>query len=186
MELQDKLVDGLDVVKKLEGIYPKIPFVIAGGAVRDQLMGKPISDIDIYNTLDLKSKTVQKNFCLSLNHLFKDKLTGYPTITYDSIYSKFYLTSMEFVNGTIIEFISVPTSKWISDVIDTFDIGLCQTSIYKEKLWFSEKFEKDRDNKTLTLYPNKLTSSQIYRSISYHLPKLMRKFPNHDLRINYE
>ena len=186
MNLQDKLVEGLDAVELLETYYGDITWVIAGGAVRDQIMEKPINDIDIYNNLNMKNKEVQKNFLKVLKSMFSDQLVDYPTTSYDSKYTRFHITALELKNGNKFEFISIPDKWSIVDTIESFDVGLCQASIYKNELWTSKQFKKDRENETLTLYPNRLTAGQIYRSVTYHIPKLKRKFPDHGLRISYE
>ena len=186
MELQPKLIQGLEAVKELEQYYDKISFVIAGGAVRDQIMGKPINDIDIYCNLLMKSKAVQKTFLQVLDTMFSGKWIGTPTTTFDSKYNKFHVTSVELIGGPKLEFISIDPKDTIASIIDRFDIGLCQASIYKEKLWTSDEFQRDKENKTLTVYPNRLSSSQICRCFTYHLPKLILKYPEHEVRVSYE
>ena len=159
--------------------------LIAGGAVRDTLLGKDVRDVDIYidfskqpyaieilnNSSDVQScKVLGGEISIEGSHVDKPTWVAYLTMT----------------TGTQIELIGVNGNRY--DAIKAFDIGLCM--VYIDTLDFSlvetEEYKRDRDLKTLTLYPSRLSSTSISRSIKTHIPKLLKKYPDFKLEIDYE
>ena len=182
MELQQKLLTGIDVKDKLAREFKRFSFVIAGGAVRDSVLDKPISDIDMYTSLPIHT---DRNFIKKLVSFFPTAKKIY-RMSIDQ-YHRWHSVAIEMSDGTEIQLIHMPTTPVIKTIMN-FDIGLCMCylSTAENKLILPEEFKRDRDNKTLTVYPDRLSSSQIVRSFEYHLPKLLKKYPDYQPRVKYD
>lgn len=154
--------------------------VLAGGAPRDLILGKEIKDLDFIIAIggksidwvtDLSKKLYKLNF-----RLISDKKKN---SKYEKAFAV-YENKEDEVQVIFTEHKDV--SYFISD---TFDIGLCMVAIGpKGNFHVWDAFMKDARNKTLTLYARpSLTGAQLKKCVNDHFPRLLKKFPDFEPRI---
>lgn len=139
---------------------------IAGGYLRDSLLGRPIKDIDLFVDVSKRS-SVQVERSLT-------RLIAQPWYTpFDGEYDSSMFHTVGTVKDTRINLIIPKTS--FEEHFETFDLGLCKIyyNVVEDKLVQHEDFIRDVDNKTLTrLKPiNDLCFS--------HLARVESKYPDY-------
>lgn len=147
-----------------EGIFGVTEIYIAGGYLRDTLLGKPIKDIDVF--LYASEQNIELMQCKS--DFVKTSVEAYNS-------QMFHLTGN--ITGTRLNLI-FPKYPWHKH-FETFDIGLCKIcyDVKQNILKQSPEFRRDVDNKTITLLPNP-------RPCQEHVDRVMRKYPDYRV-INY-
>jgi len=175
--------------------------VIGGGAVRDAFHRKPYNDVDIFINFEtgalnvdnrdqypplgtpltnddwlkhwgrlLRCKPTDNIRFLGSNYNFGD-INNHILGVWNIIKSR--------TNYQII-LISMGTHKYIQDF---FDFGICKAYCDGEKMHFTEQFLKDYMQKTITLYPEYLSTAQIEYAKGHHLQKIKNKYPNYTPQI---
>lgn len=180
---------GIDFLNEYNTLPRCYSAFIAGGAVRDFLTDKPINDIDVYTSAELTPSHIWCTTNLSTVRRVKR--------THTNPYDLFKIAEFELVDGTEMQLISLhewvntPASATTSGpieqrLVETFDTGICMCYFNSNnEIVMSDKFKKDINNNTITLYPSLLTPRQIIRSINYHIPKIVNKFNDHKVVIDY-
>ena len=159
---------------------------VAGGSVRDFILGRDIKDIDFY----ILSKSIIEVQALTTTL----RTQGYekqhtPAYISNEIVSGFTTTvwKKEYVDVMLVQQVANTTKNHINDYINaTFDVGLCMCYIDKKgNRYVNEAFLEDKVNNTITFYQRpQLTNTQVYRSISEHIPRIKSKY-NYPTRISY-
>jgi len=141
-------------------------YYIAGGYLRDSLLGKPIKDIDLFVDLSTRyaaqaSKTLER---LVMQPWYVPSAGDYDSSMFHTVGT---------IKDTRINLIIPKTS--FEEHFETFDLGLCKIyyNVVEDKLVQHEDFIRDVDNKTLTrLKPiNDLCLS--------HLARVESKYPDY-------
>lgn len=171
--------------------------LIAGGAVRDTYLKRPISDIDIFvqhphwcNTTSYSGDLTNKD---DLNVLFnhpKAISTSFnrtPTAPSffsvsncsDSMFGSEHLYHIKNVLKDGIKYQIILTSKPpVEYVMDYFFVDLARCYCDGEKLRYTKEFLTDAKNKTLTVAGNFTQHEYEYGVVTY-LNKMKKKFPNY-------
>lgn len=136
---------------------------IAGGFLRDTLLGKPIKDVDVF----VNTSTNFPTFCLE----------GMSPSS-DEVYSESEMCCFKVV-GTRLNIIQLLNGVGVKEYIDKkFDLGLCQIGIplvgqSQYTLYTTPAFEEDCKNKTLTVING--------ASPSEHISRVANKYHDHTL-----
>lgn len=128
--------------------------IIAGGAVRDTVTGKPVKDIDIFVMLTSDDDKASEKFAIACEKLAK-KLGG--ELEIDSS-PEFYCGQLDLARVTvkeegepdeIYEIIGIWNEYPDNDVHD-YDFGLSQMFVTSSGLFMTPAAAKDLQNKTIT------------------------------------
>jgi hypothetical protein len=146
-------------VTKIRRCHSDREVVIAGGALRDIICGKPIKDIDIFI-----QGTMPDHYCSGLHYrLEEDFALG----THDSDYEIFAASPLSTYGGysdfwTIeypvgwfglpVQLVYVDTQDLRADLMECFDFGLSRIWCDERRLRWTSEFEFDRANKRLSFY----------------------------------
>lgn len=132
----------------------KNPVIIAGGYLRDTILGKPIKDIDVFSTTHIGSI---------------DFISHYTKIEPCKRYEGSNILDVYQHKVTRINYIQVNT---LDGFLNNFDIGLCRIyyNISADFLRTSQDFEQDVRNKTITL---------LKPSHGDHLERVCAKYPDY-------
>lgn len=159
-------------------------FILAGGAVRDVILDKPIGDIDIFFFSALEFQTAKRHFN-GARGIVQTKVSN------DESYGERDWESHKYSDvstGVEYNIIYNPKVGNTAQLLDTFDVGLCKIYFDIDKgVYKHPHFIEDMVNKTLTFRPNtgaKATEAGI--SVVWHIPKLIKKFPDYEVKIKYE
>lgn len=144
---------------------------IAGGFLRDTILGKPIKDIDVYVGYNEEVKRLAEN---SIRQgILIDNL--------DKSYDKDLFHYAGQIKGTRINFL-VPIDD-LHKHFATFDIGLCKVyyDIKEDNLVVTDDFKRDVENKTITLMTKKNTDILLPNEQD-HLHRVRVKYPDYIVR----
>lgn len=132
--------------------------IIAGGTVRDFLLGKPHKDIDVF--LPVAGRGVGGRWIDLLTHEF-----GYRKmhVTPFAIEYLNWQPELKFVLGyticsnEVIQFVGIDTQRlqrhdWgVEAVVERFDFGLSQAAYDGKRIFVTDTFREDRANRTFTV-----------------------------------
>lgn len=151
----------LDALREAVGVVSDL--YIAGGYLRDTLLGKPIKDIDLY--VYFHTEADRQQFL---------KLSSFQ-VNSNSDYEEGDLYFTGTWKNTRINVIA-PKNEWRVH-FNTFDIGLCKVyyNLRTDTLVRSYDFNRDVEGRTLTL----LCSGDMY---SEHTRRLVDKYPEYTVR----
>lgn len=177
-----KLQQLLEVIAKADRQVN--PF-IAGGAIRDLVLGRPIKDIDIFicnNTPSLDEYALDDGWFDDSRVLtaLEEHLYCKPTRIGGSDNPKAYANCFsvhEFPTGlhmTPVQVISCHKTK--AETIADFDFGLCQIWLDQQRIGTTKAFERDRQG-YLTYMGAILGAGDLE-----HLGRLRKKYPTHRLQ----
>lgn len=176
-----------EVIVKIEPIleeYGCDMVTIAGGAVRDSMLGKQIKDYDVYiNCPDINRKGILRAR-KSLAHLYPNGINAVftPNKIYNNYYKDFTVRCYTIRNIDFI-FMDCHPVKFIKEY---FDIGLCECWFDFTTLNFctTGAFDRDKNNKTLTVQIKPgMPLYSIGKSFTDHLPRLKKKFPDYKVLV---
>lgn len=159
---------------------------VAGGAVRDIIMNRPIKDVDM--VINLKQMAIDKGIGGSTEtwaKLIKDMvpLSEEKSGAYTPKPKSFSVYESKDKKLQLIGCHQTPQEF----VTNSFDFGLCfamlnSSGLIKVHDWFL----KDMEEKSLTLYVRpSITKQQIGHALTDHYPRLHAKFPDHTLKVVY-
>jgi hypothetical protein len=165
----------IDMLRKVQGELPSA--VIAGGALRDLWHNKPIKDVDIF--IPMKSDEVD------LDAIEAKVLAIYPysELVLTSMYGQkgdvatpgfrniFAIWRME-VDGVIYELIFIEDMG--ENMIDVFDISICQISFDGEMLHTSKEFMRSIGDGVIRVCNTNRADRQVKR-----LRRVMDKYPEY-------
>lgn len=188
----DKLQIGVEVLNKLhkalEGTKNYSPPFIAGGLVRDTLTDTYSNDIDIYLSYNYKDMHLNDKVTNILNRLgLENSMIINQANNLSDNYRGSHTKLLYTYSNPHVPIEIIYSNHNIEGTLKRFDIGLCMVAYdHKYKLHMTESFKKDRDNKTMTIYPTYLNDFQISRAIKYHVYKLTTdKYKDYELKIDY-
>lgn len=148
--------------------------VLAGGAARDIYLGREVKDLDFY---------VHYRDRGSINRALQ---SIWPE-TYRRITGQYHnRTAINILDGKAqFFFLSEPPEV---EIARSFDIGLCMCFFNMGGQFYSnEAFDSDVDNRQITIYPrHEMTSHQIGRSFKDHLPRVIAKYPDWEVKVHIE
>jgi hypothetical protein len=152
--------------------------VLAGGAPRDFILGKGISDYDFYVGCSMSPREVAKfadRMDINKRHCYRiGESTGQEYTGMGAVWQV----------GNDIQLITDSEYVDTQRVWERFDIGLCMAAIESDgTLVTAPAFDVDRDNKQLTLYITNKNIERTGRSLTAHVPKLLKKYPDYKLKI---
>lgn len=175
--------------------------IIAGGAPRNWSEGKLANDIDLYmrsncvNTAGrLRSQIAKVIFDCHVGDLetYQDVEIGEYTFGVDLEIVKLLGVIYK---GIKFQFIILNGNKQYSDfkkqIVSHMDIGINRQYVD----WYSnhdsqiiklKEAIKDEEDKTLTLFVNCMTPSQLKHCMAHHLPKMQEYYPDYKLTMNTE
>jgi len=186
-----------DDIRKLESIAAENPSsIIAGGFVRDTELGVGFKDIDVYIP-GASSRLTQRKL---------DKLGAYRT---SGDYSGSNIYTYQ-IKDSDINLVVVKDARNQEDLHNyvrrTFDVGLCMCwiNLNDGSTYLTPEFIEDRDHKTLTIYYSNIYAESfgpcirlptmifdkdpgvLLRVLDEHVPRLLKKYPDYGVRINYD
>jgi len=148
-------LEAVDIV-----INPKGPW-IAGGSVLRTFLGQPLdTDIDIFF-----ANAVQFNAC-------NEKMKEHAILTKDTSFSQTYDFIIEHKGQDIrktIQLVNFVYKDKASEIIDTFDISVCQIAFDGERVVMCDNVIDDVKNKHITLNVNNIQQpgSTLKRIVKY-------------------
>lgn len=154
--------------------------MVAGGAIRDYILGKEIKDVDVFvlsNSASGKNRKLLKYISENYKRTIETK--------YDSS-SGFSVYEADGVNVIVIDKVFSPYKTLDEFISNTFDIGLCMVACdITGTIYANNLFHKDVEEKTITIYPRfTMTPAQIHRAIFEHSHRLKAKYPDHEIIIS--
>ena len=184
-------------LSKIQTLYPEA--IIAGGALRDVIIDKPIKDVDLFirdtgNSVDVNK--IAELFGIKVDKdgrgdhikltndfkVMKDKAYKDSSKKYGIIGKKYALEThinqlfdVQY-NGVLYQLIFVEVEP-VKMVYSDFDFGICKVWFDGEDLVVSEEFEYDLEHKQLTL-SGSFSEGQLLHTLYVHRPNLVKKFPN--------
>lgn len=167
----------LDVVTR-SGFHPST-MMVAGGAVRDTLMGVEVKDIDLFIECDdLDSRLIKHAIALLGGTVVAQDATATDN-PYEGAFKVTTIKSPKF--DQLIQLIQVADLR---DHLNTFNIGLSKVSYNADGLQLSKEFLTDVKNKTLTV-SGKVEDIEYVKRISKKYPhlKLVVKWSELQLKI---
>ena len=179
---------------------PSSQALIAGGAVRDTLAGRPIRDIDIfywhYNySLGTGGRTqdhtwegqkagydsacmFQDWFNVGVHTIGNAWSTGPGSENYMGGNVGIHLMQIDecWLGGVKFQFIGtkIPPLQYVKE---HFDIDFCRAWCDGSKMSVATPFINDWHNNTMTV-TGKLTKDEWYYALRYHVPRLQQKYPD--------
>ena len=145
-EVWEKLLYAVDEIYETDCL-------IAGGAVRDHLLGIPAKDIDIfvnYNHGDARDKAAE----LGWGEAYEVQGRGYGRKGKEENFGAFRV--LEFVPSIVggsVQLIFKPGETgeaYENDVVSRFDLDITKSSYYNGRIQDTDMAKTDRDNKTIT------------------------------------
>lgn len=175
-----------EVYELLAQHYGELNICLAGGAVRDTVLGKPVKDWDfivkvpditVYSTNWLPNRDY--DFFIRCFSRKPRRLGG------EGYDNKFEVFEFKYKDETIQLLFHSNIDKPSDAVLDRFDTGICM-------IWYdringvqaSNAFLRSWQRKTLHVYRKNLSSDyQIARTKDTRVPKLLKKFPEFDGKV---
>jgi hypothetical protein len=160
----------LQLLRVMELHFPEV--LLAGGAVRDLILGKRPKDLDLWvNPHTADAEFLKANLRAFPRDPANSALISQPSAAHqiESIWTCNW-------KGTAVEII-VLNAPLIADpeaLTSTFDIGLCQAAMYPSGMvYLSEHFTKDLRDHTMTVIRDETPHSTLAR-----LERFKAKFPD--------
>lgn len=194
------------VLKEVQKIFSK-DAIIAGGAVRDMIMGKPFRDVDIW--IPNKTKNLTRNMEYDLPRALgleggqgeyitlaagtqKPKSVSAPLLRWtepraeevdEDLYATKSPISSVFNMGfkeSFYQLILVKESP-LKMVENFFDVGFCQAWHDGKRVGTLPAFDKDKEQKTFTLDKSRMEPGAFDTIIRKRIPSLQKKYPDFKL-----
>jgi hypothetical protein len=145
-----------DALKAVREVYPNA--ILAGGALRDLQLDRPVKDLDIFVSGDSDTAALDRTmsrFGFDRRTLtdFSSFAGGDHTVVLSLTYEERYSEAIEWepappVNVVILS----PDTTWsIGAALARFDFGLCQVAYDGRRVHLTRAFLQDAKEKTLTL-----------------------------------
>lgn len=198
LKLNRALIEPLRIFQRKA---PSAQAIIAGGAVRDTLAGRPIRDVDIFYW--------HYNYSLGTNgrtqdHTWEDQRPGWDQ---NCIFETWFQTRVDtigngwssgpgsenymggnvgihlmvvdqcWINGVKYQFIGTKP-KPLDYVRNNFDINFCRAWCDGTKMSAETPFIEDWHNHKMTV-TGTLTKDEWYYALRFHVPRLQQKYPDY-------
>lgn len=170
--------------------------IIAGGAPRNWSLGLLANDIDLYlrshvtNTTGHTKRQIENALGCHLDFTSSHEVSNYK---FGMDIEIVRLISFVYKDVLFQGIICNPNREYKNfkmDIVNHMDIGINRVWVDWYVNWdctisMTEEFKRDIDNKTLTLYPDCMTETQLSHCMKNHLPKMQKYFPDYKLVIDY-
>lgn len=162
---------GNSTIKAIRGSHDSAA-VIAGGWAYDCLLGRCPRDVDVWMTKRISGR--------DLVALFPD-LTDYRYYG-EGIDQRLRSVTKIRIRGIEVDFMEVNTEYLPNSesIVASFDFNICQAySTGDGSIYGSAQFWGDAHGLKITYNQTDYNDINLHRIVNVHLPKLMRKFPDH-------
>lgn len=150
--------------------------VIAGGALRDLKMGKPIKDIDIFLSDTTEEQIDAFLVAQNANQIYAIReMRCYGAFSNKEVHR--VLTYPKLVGEYDVEFIALDTQ--FENVLNRFDFGLCQIMYDGTNVITTSEFVTDVSSKKLTLL--RCDNPDQYNRSMKRATRMLEKYPDHTL-----
>lgn len=155
------------------------PCIIAGGAVRDTLLGRAVKDIDVF--MDSAYKTVFMN---SVSAQYWKRLgRSHTEYKLANVVDEVYETSFGYQWPVQVIFCSIDPEEYVTRY---FDLGICKAWYDGTRIHCHKDFIKDVNNKTIAMCLDDKTLRRAYPNTAYaikhikaHANRIHAKYPSH-------
>ncbi|QPC44945.1 hypothetical protein HW532_20930 [Kaustia mangrovi] len=174
--LVHRIEQGQDLLKWLAGM--EIVAYICGGYVRDSITGNQYRDVDIYvseehfanasislrrrgicATEDMSNTDEYIHQSVSMQEEFNVK---------DSVAAQFPI-----LNGHAVNLVGIHSGFTLTNIVDRFNLGICQAGLSHNALYTTEAFNRDRQDHMITL----LRTDWGHEASLKQFIKLQQKYP---------
>lgn len=150
--------------------------IIAGGYVRDNVLGREPKDVDFY--LQTSLNVFEFVSMLSAYTRHRPAPEGLrPAVKGESYQHPFKVGVVGM--GPEVDIILIAQPVTTDLVFSMFDLGICMAAVTADgRTVLDPRFNSDVMSKTITLYAaNKLTEADYEHSKKEHVPRVMEKYP---------
>ena len=177
-ELADKIWENFQTIEdKFDGLTNYPPY-LAGGAVRDMVLGIPeqVKDLDFYISL----KRPVSDF--SITAVMKGLEMHNVLDTYTNLEGGNPIHSVWTNKERDVEYILLRNTHPMLYVDEFFDIGICEAVMDNEgDIEVTSRFMQDREDKLIKLRPKEKHSMHtVGKAIIDHLPRVVKKYPEYN------
>jgi hypothetical protein len=180
----DKLEEASRIIEALNVVIHADTYLLAGGAPRDILNSKEISDFDYFTNTKLPPEKLV--YYLSRDH-------GVLSTTTPVIRKSTYLNNKTVsvaIFGKICkhEIVFLDTDP-ITHIRTLFDINLCKVWFdpNRKEFCYDKSYTQDLENKTLTIDLRNFNEDQheyaMGRCLLSHVPRILKKYPDFKLNV---
>lgn len=184
--------------------------ILAGGAIRDAHFGKQIKDYDIflwdpcisnecsqhfienlYTDPFEFEKVLQRIFGSSHSNSFVETIFFESYEAFEGI-ENFALDKDKISGVWNVNFeeyglcrgyqIIVTHDKPVNHISTNFDIGLCKAYCDGKRIHYTADFNRDKQNKTLTVIAKNMSKAEYQYTIKYHIPNIQKKYPGYNIK----
>lgn len=130
--------------------------ILAGGALRDNLMGKPVKDLDVFFAAGspIAATDMIVNVQDSLPASIESIIAGeeYREWVGDQLLAVATLEPLSFdtIDLPQVNLIALPTGATLQSTVGRIDFGICQVGLTIREEFITEAFTKDFNEKTFT------------------------------------
>lgn len=190
--------------------------LLTGGAVRDLILGKPISDLDLFIQIQenpikffrASNQNITEKSSSLIEYLIKNKNMDYSFNDLDInhfVFKDMYVNLKQYLNGII----DLPLKNFKSQLLignndflpSIFDFDLCKAHLVIEdttqnknfplineffsRLHYSPYFIGNILTKKITYNNDDRNLEQCHHELTYHLSKLLKKYPDYEVIIKH-
>jgi hypothetical protein len=150
-------LNGPEIWDRLLATAQRGPILVAGGAVRDYILGVPHGDIDVFHTrqtvfqpegMQIAGFEVDWTESVRLQRLMNDNQAEYAHGPIQVIWC--YRGTTEETDGQRVQLICLSNGRTLQEHLDGFDLGINQVC-YTDGIQMSKAFIKDWKEQTLTV-----------------------------------
>jgi hypothetical protein len=179
----------VNTLLRLQEHFPEA--VIAGGAIRDTYLDRPVKDIDIFvaNRPGVDMKELLDKAIGTTGEVLAEQLVDYEngTTGVSAVYD--YKTPSDFLNLEVrqshpdyqVIVIDFPKdlNKFASFLMEDFDIGLCRVMHNGREPIVTPEFNHDRVNKTLTVFTKADAPTRSKERTTQRIERISEKYRDH-------
>jgi hypothetical protein len=175
--------------------------IIAGGAIRDTYMDKPINDIDVFTNHKFSKSDLIKLLDIDTDRgeFVRDISANQDDSELPSRWAEqgaakaascgeregiYSVMEVWKYNQPIVQIVTLqPFMDPVRYVEEKFDIGLCKAYYTGRRVHYSSEFFRDVREKTLTLV-GEMNKHELHYCLDVHCRKLQTKFPDHTITVD--
>lgn len=160
-------------VSALCRVHDHVPeALVAGGCLRDTLLGRPVNDVDIFVPY---GKERLAALAIEGTHPVLTKSIPEPYFTFNSDVRSvdYYAGSDGELPINIIGVSEGTCTPW--QQLERFDFGICRVAFDGERLWKDLSFDRDARDRTFTLMVSQTDDQRDYSMQRYE--RLLKKYP---------
>lgn len=168
------------IYKELNDVLESLPFeaILAGGCVRDTVLGKDIKDYDVYawDTYETRIKLYEAY----PNHIdvTENDEHAYEAGNFSVVNTQAVAIDGNPIQVMLLDKVEIGDCATLQEYVEKhFDFGICKATYHKlGGLHLTEAFNKDVANKTITYYESDLNWYNPDRA-----ERMLAKFPDYEL-----